>query len=358
MAKDRSNTIFVRCANSRVLRKCRGAYLSQLRRIWNHLPTFIRLLPLGQAFGRRLHALVCLHADRQQAFSTFFLRNRAELALMRRLLDQKAHGCSVDIAVLACSKGSEVYSILWTIRSARPDLRLNMHAVDISQEILEFAENGVYSRNPNLLNALDNQDITEGEKVSYNTCRDQNAPLFERMNGEELEAMCELEGDQARVRSWLKEGIVWLCGDAGDPKLIDILGPQDVVVANRFLCHMEPAVAEMCLRNIARLVEPGGYIFVSGIDLDVRTRVAQGMGWKPVSDLMKEIHEGDVSLRRGWPLEYWGLEPFCDKRPDCRVRYASVFQVGQDSEISSNTATSSQGAASCPQRSSHSDTLT
>ena len=84
-----------------------------------------------------------------------------------------------------------------------------------------------------------------------------------------------------------------------------------------------------CLRNIARLVKPGGHLFVSGIDLDVRTRVARGMGWKPVTDLIRDIHEGDPSLRRGWPLEYWGLEPFCDDRSDWKIRYASVFQIGE-----------------------------
>jgi hypothetical protein len=53
------------------------------------------------------------------------------------------------------------------------------------------------------------------------------------------------------------------------------------------------------------------------------------MGWKPVPDLIKEIHEGDPSLRQGWPLEYWGLEPFWDDRSDWKFRYASVFQIGQ-----------------------------
>jgi hypothetical protein len=92
---------------------------------------------------------------------------------------------------------------------------------------------------------------------------------------------------------------------------------------------MEPAAAERCLRNIARLVEPNGHLFVSGIDLDVRTRLAQEMGLKPVADLIKEIHEGDPSLRQGWPLEYWGLEPFWDDRTDWKFRYASVFQIGE-----------------------------
>src|SRR5262249_52511394 len=213
----------------------------------------------------------------------------------------------------------------------RPDLTLRMYAVDISQEILEFAEKGVYS----LSNGL---DVTKGSNdeglknrgdMAWNTARDQNAPMFNRMTDKEVEAMFDIEGDQARVRSWIKEGVVWLRGDAGDPELVRLLGSQDMVLANRFLCHMEPAAAERCLRNVARLVEPSGHLFVSGIDLDVRTRLAQEMGWKPVPDLIKEIHEGDPSLRQGWPLEYWGLEPFWDDRSDWKFRYASVFQIGE-----------------------------
>jgi hypothetical protein len=97
------------------------------------------------------------------------------------------------------------------------------------------------------------------------------------------------------VRPWLKEGVIWLRGDAGDPELVGLLGPQDMVVANRFLCYMEPAAAERCLRKVARLVKSGGCLFVSGIDLDVRTRLAQEMGWEPIADLIQDIHEGDPS---------------------------------------------------------------
>jgi chemotaxis methyl-accepting protein methylase len=252
---------------------------------------------------------------------------------MRHLLDQRAHGSKLNVTVLACSKGAEVYSFLWTIRSARPDLKVCMYAVDISQEILEFAERGVYSRNATEVLKAANHESAMGGDVVWQTCRDQNAPLFERMTDEELAALCEFEGDQAKVRPWLKEGISWCRGDAGDPELAGVLGLQDIVVANRFLCHMQPMAAEACLRNIGRLVKPGGHLFVSGVDLDVRTKVVLGMGWKPVMDLIREIHEGDPSLRRGWPLAYWGLEPFCDHRPDWNVRYASVFQIGETFDL-------------------------
>ena len=85
--------------------------------------------------------------------------------------------------------------------------------------------------------------------------------------------------------------------DAADPELIKALGRQDTVVASNFLCHMAPADAEKCLGNIARLVTAGGYLFVSGVDLDVRTKVAVDLGWEPVPDLIAEIHNGDPSVR-------------------------------------------------------------
>jgi chemotaxis protein methyltransferase CheR len=182
------------------------------------------------------------------------------------------------------------------------------------------------------LNAPNHEGVTETGDLAWKTSKDQeDASIFERMTDGEMEAMFDREGDRVTVKSWLRDGIIWHLGDAGDPELVSVLGPQDMVVANRFLFHMEPAAAERCLRNIARLVKPGGYLFVSGIDLNVRTRVAREMGWKPVTELIREIHEGDVSLRRGWPVEYWGLEPFQDDRPDWMIRYASVFQLGETS---------------------------
>lgn len=312
----------------RVLRRLLETYASLNSRIWRHLPAYLRRLPPGQLYGRHVHWLVRLHAARRQYFATFFLRNRHELELMRRLVGRKAAGSSLEVAVLACSKGAEVYSIAWALGSARPDLKLSIHAVDISQDILEFAERGVYSlKNPDGPRPR-SHDITDEDVVTWNTCQDQNAPIFDRMTRNEMEAMCEIEGEHVRIKPWLRKGINWLRGDAGDPELVSVLRPQDIVVANRFLCHMEPRSAERCLRNVGRMVKPGGYLFVSGIDLDVRTKVAREMGWKPVPELVKEIHEGDASLRRGWPLEYWGLEPYRDDRSDSSLRYASVFQVG------------------------------
>ena len=256
------------------------------------------------------------------------------MELMCRLAGQKPYGAKLAIAVLGCSKGAEVYSFLWSLRKVRPDLKITLQAVDISQDIVDFAKEGAYSlRGPAGLKTLNQLDMTEEEKLFWLTYKDQgfnqSESIFQRMESSEIDAMFDRNGDQVKVKPWLAEGIIWRLGDATAPELIHALGPQDIVVANRFLCHMEAAAAESCLRNVGRLVKPGGYLFVSGVDLDVRIKVAKDAGWNPVSDLAREIHEGDFSLAKGWPFEWWGLEPFCEQGPDWRFRYSSVFRVGE-----------------------------
>ena len=282
-------------------------YLRLNKRIWEQLPSRVRDLYSLHSYGAWLHTLVCLRARRQQSFGTFFLRNRPALELMRQLVRQKDHGSTLRIAVLGCSIGAEVYSILWTIRSARPDLKVLLDAADISKEILSFAEKGTYTPDSSQL---------------------VGASIFERLTEAETTEMFDWEGDQATVKSWLREGITWHLRDVADPELIKILGPQDMVVASNFLCHMARADAEKCLGNIAQLVSSGGYMFVSGVDLDVRTKTALELGWEPVRDLILEIHDGDRSVRADWPWAWWGLEPLNRNRHDWQTRYAAAFRIG------------------------------
>ena len=283
-----------------------GFYLRLSKWIWERLPSRVRDLHPVRCYGAWLHTLVCVRANREMYLGTFFLRNRPALELMRRLAQQRAHGSTLRIAVLGCSIGAEVYSILWIIRSARPDLKVLLDAVDISKEILSFAEKGIY--------APDTSQLV-------------GASIFERLTTAEMVELFDCEGDQAKVKSWLREGITWQLGDAADPNLINILGPQDMVVASNFLCHMPRVDAEKCLGNIARLVSPGGYLFVSGVDLDVRTKLALDLGWEPLPELIAEIHNGDPSVRADWPWHWWGLEPLNRKRHNWQTRYAAAFRI-------------------------------
>jgi chemotaxis methyl-accepting protein methylase len=240
---------------------------------------------------------------------TLFLRNRPALELMRRLTAEKPRGSPMRIAVLGCSVGVEVYSILWTLRGARPDLTVVADAVDIAPEVLAIGEEGAY-----------------GPQISAMV----HESIFQGLTEVERREMFDWErADHAHVKPWLREGITWRLGDAADPGLVEELGPKDLVVANNFLCHMDAPSAERCLRNLAQLARPGGYLVVSGVDLNVRTRVALDLGWEPVLELMAEIHDGDPLVRADWPLHWWGLEPLDRRRPDWQVRYASAFQIGR-----------------------------
>jgi chemotaxis protein methyltransferase CheR len=281
-------------------------YLRLHERIWDYRPASIITSRLLRPYARLLHAVARAYAPRRQNGSTYFFRNRAELDLMRRLVDQQPEGATVKIAVLGCSIGAELYSITWTLRSARPDLRLVVHAVDISRDALRVCREGVYP-------------LEASESPAKTLC--------ERMSPAEVCLLFDSDGESIRIKPWLKEGITWHERDAADPALPELLGAQDIVVANRFLCHMDPPEAERTLRAIARLLRPGGYLFVSGVDLDVRAKVAHELRWVPVADLLEDIHDGDPSLRNSWPLGYWGLEPLDKGRRDWQIRYASAFRV-------------------------------
>jgi chemotaxis methyl-accepting protein methylase len=305
-----------------------NAFLRLNQRVWGNLPLPLTALAPIRLYGYFLHRLARIQGVRAQALNTFFLRNRPQLELVRRLLDRKSKSDTLRVAVLGCSLGAEAYSVAWRIRSARPDLKLVLHAVDISKEAVEFAKRGAYSL------TVEPADTAIRDRMGAGGCWSgqpdfqlTGGEIFERLTPVEIEEIFDRDGDTVTVKSWITEGIAWHVGDVTEPRILDALGLQDVVVANNFLCHMSDSEAERGLRNIARLVAPQGYLVVSGIDLDVRSRVARELGWKPVEELLEEIHEGDPCLRRLWPCHYAGLEPLDKRRQDWRIRYAATFQL-------------------------------
>jgi len=276
------------------------------RSIWRRIPPALRGTDAGRRYGRSVHSVVLRSASRQVYLGTFFLRNRPQLEQIRRLIAPLPRGGTLRLAILGCSIGAEVYSVLWTIRTARPDLDVRTIAADISAQVIAIGEKAVYS---------DESCGLVGESI------------FERLTAKEREQMFDWDGGTATVKASLRQGISWQLCDALSPELERSLGPQDLVLASNFLCHMPPQMAERCLRNIARLVRPGGHLLVIGVDLDLRQKVARDLGWHPLSDLIREIHDGDPVLRRDWPMEWWGLEPLDERRPDWQSRYAATFRL-------------------------------
>jgi SAM-dependent methyltransferase len=301
-----SQPTLVRVFNSKIFRKLLSAYFKINECLLAFLPPrMLNFWPVS-IYGRLLHAVARLRHNREVYFGTFFFRNRPQLELALRLIDRREKSSGLNVLILGCSIGAETYSIVWSILTQLPDIELAVTAVDISKDAVEFAHAGLYS-------------------VRGSVFADEQ--IFARLTAREMDGLFHRRGDNLIIRDWVRARITWQVGDAADPSLADRLRPHDMVFANNFLCHLYPADSERCLRNIVGLVDPGGYLFVSGVDLDVRAIVANDLILEPVTELIEEIHAGDPSLTKDWPLRYWGLEPFNRRRVDWEKRYSSVFRV-------------------------------
>ncbi len=310
-----------------------NAFLRANQRFWKMLPSSVKSGSLFDWYGRFLHGIARRQDIRAQAFNTFFLRNRPELEMIRRVASSKSRGATLRVAVLACSTGAEVYSIAWTIKKARPDLKLIMHAVDVSSDAVEFARRGVYPLDAKM-DLTDIRDCMAAGRWRVGGPDSQliGSEIFERMTDAEKSEFFEFANNSAVVKDWIKQGINWAVADVREPELLERIGPQDIVVASNFLCHMQESEAERCLRNIAQSIDSQGYLFVSGVDLDIRQKVAKDLRWEPVTDLLKEIHEGDSCLTGLWPCQYAGLEPLNTRRKDWKIRYAAAFRIDHSAD--------------------------
>ncbi|MDQ8051128.1 hypothetical protein, partial [Luteibacter sp.] len=110
---------------------------------------------------------------------------------------------------------------------------------------------------------------------------------------------------------------------------------------------MEDAVAEACLENIMKLLVPGGTLVLDGIDLDLKSRVTQSLGLKPVTRYLEEIHTADPT-KGDWPWTRWSHEPIDYERADWEYRYATVFSVAPVCERKQETASNASVAEEVP----------
>lgn len=278
---------------------------------WNHY--FVRALEefwkltgrigvpwtLRVAVGHVVHRLICRYQERAATGYTRFFRNRPQLDALAHLQFKGKHDALLRVAILACSKGPEAYSVAWTLRSAHPETRVQVVGLDISESAVLAAQEGVYA-----------SDAREVEDVSP----------------EMLEVMFDRRDGAFVVKESLRKDIKFFVGDACNPRLRDLFGPQDLVTANNFLVHLPDAVAEACLRNIEELVVPGGVIVIWGVNLNVKVRVIKALRLEPLHVNLEEIHNADRAALNAWPLTWWGLEPLDKARPDWTSRYCTIFR--------------------------------
>jgi chemotaxis protein methyltransferase CheR len=266
--------------------------------LWNGLPQPVRSWTPTRALGRRIHRRACRIQARGGACYTRFFRNVPQLEFIRDLVLEMPPGVPVKIASIGCSTGAELYSALWMIRRARPAQAIQALGIDREEECVQAASRGVYPFRV--------VEVAGMSETSY-------------------ERLMTREGKTLVVQDWMKEAVTWAVGDACSSDLPARFGLHDVVIANNFLFAMSPERAESCLRNLTRLVAPNGYLVVSGVDLDLRSRILGELGFLPVTARCEDIHTAE-DVHTAWPLRFWGLEPIDRTRQEWPARYTTVFR--------------------------------
>lgn len=286
--------------------------LPLVRRVWRRLPSKVVATRPMRCIGSAIYNRYVRDTDRQQSHYTWFLRNPPQLMLITDLIFS-AYPIRRPLRVMSvgCSVGAELYSLMWLVRRVQPDIAVDARGIDVVPDAVAAARQASYR-----LEAPSSSGGTlwvEGRRVLSTSA-------------EAIDEMFDVsQSGSYRVKDTIRQGTDWHVGDASDSGLREMHGLQDVVLACNFLGPMEPGLAEQSLRNVASLVTPGGYLVVDGVDLDMKTRVAEELGLLPITEDARVIHEADPT-KRDWPWTRWSHEPFDSTRGDWPFRYATIYQ--------------------------------
>jgi hypothetical protein len=77
-----------------------GVFFRLNEMLWKCLPAGATRLGLVRAYGNGLHAIARTRLNRTFYFGTFFLRNRPQLALARRVAEQITNESGLRVAIL------------------------------------------------------------------------------------------------------------------------------------------------------------------------------------------------------------------------------------------------------------------
>jgi len=252
------------------------------------------------------HWLVEVYAIRRNELFTRFMRARGQFrALAGPVIEnmrEKATHVPLLIVVLGCSTGAEAFSISSYLHTHRQGIEFQVRGYDIVDEVIAKAKSGFFST----------------DEVRSSTLADEE---FIRATFDEVDGGYMVKPEIARRTSFDR-------ADLFDPEIADIIGQPDVLFVQNVLINFERKRQIQAFNRIMSLMKPGSYLFIDGMDLDLRSRLTRRYGLHPLDYHIEEIHK-DACVNRGcgWPYVYWGLEPFSAGRRDHVRRYATIFTL-------------------------------
>ncbi len=274
------------------------------RRLYRHvgkdwLIGFI-LVPYGRMRQRALRA----RCPRSNSHSyTSFYRSPPQLEalcgpVLSRLQEKGADPLS--ILVLAGSNGAEAYTLASEIRSRRPDLDFRIRASDLHEHTVRHAEKAAYSLS----------EVTQGLPVPEDF----------------LSRTFDLIDDLYVVKPEIQALVSFEQADLLAPEIADRFRPADIVLVQNVLFHLPPDMARKAFASVLKLLKPGAFLFIEGMELDMRSELTRAAALVPLDYKVKEIYEySRRHIPTFWWRHYFGNEPYSRFAWNRLARYSTIF---------------------------------
>ncbi len=260
---------------------------------------------LKNALRHAKHYLILKLAPRKNRVYTQFYRfpNQYKTLLDVVLSDILRAGDEkpLEIAMFACCSGEEAFSLSHVIQSKYPQLRFRIRAYDIVSDVIEKANKPIYTK----------EQVYAGPFVT----------------GDFVEKVFDLENDAYRVKAEISAPISFAVGDMLDKQFMESLGEVDIVFAQNVLFHLPKPQSREAFKNITRILKRSGYMFINGMDVDMRVKLTKLLKLKPIDYLIEEIHnDARVDRGAGWAGAYWGRQPFSKSAREWMRKQCTIFQ--------------------------------
>lgn len=206
----------------------------------------------------------------------------------------------VKIIMFGCCNGAEAYSLSYALKSNHPNLNFSIDAYDIVEDLIKEARTGRYQAT----------QVKGSRFMTPQTAND----------------MFESYGDMLKVAPTYAAPTRFAVQDITDNHFLSTLPQADMIFAQNILFHLPRDKAEGAFKSLAKRLAKPGYLFVNGMDTDMRVKLSKQLELDPVTDLLEEIHE-EARVDRGedWAYFYWGREPFNPKIKDADRYFGTIF---------------------------------
>lgn len=237
---------------------------------------------------------------------TCFYRAPAQLRalsgpVLEFLGNPQRSGERLEILLLACSSGAEVYTIASWLMQQVPELNFHIHASDLHDELVNYARAGKYTPD----------EVLHSDYIS---------PAF-------IDATFEYVNGSYVVRPEIRERTSFRQANLLDGEgLRKSFAKAPLVIAQNVLFHLSPENATTAFENLVSLMTPRAVLLLEGMDLGLRSKMTARNGLRPLPYDLRQIYEETrVHTPRDWWNYYWGVEPYTPFHPDRERRYATIY---------------------------------